>query len=160
MSQFDHNVFMDATTTEALVRRPPLPIGTEWLGVLTTLEGSSWESKKPDAKQKSGMKFEVQIELDSASQPQIKDITGADKLILQDSIMLEMTDSVPPMIDWGVGKNGALRRYREALGLNVPGQPFSPRMMIGRPIRVKISHREYPVGSGDFFDQIAAVAKP
>lgn len=156
-SIFDHSSFMDATTTEALIRRPPLPIGSEWIGMITDIQQVSWESKKPDAKQKSGWKFNVTIELDAGSQPQIKEITGADKVVLEDGIMLELNATG---IDWSAGKNGRLRTYREALDLNTAGQPFAPRMMIGRPIRVKISHREYPQGSGEMFDQIAAVARP
>lgn len=156
-SQFDSSLFMDATTTEALTKRPPLPIGSEWLGIITDLKAEAWESKKPEAKVKSGHKFAVTIDLDSATQPMIKEITGFDKLTLEDGIMLETNATG---IDWSPGKNGKLRTYREALGLNEAGQPFSPRMMIGRPIRVKISHREYPPGSGEFFDQIAAVSKP
>lgn len=152
-SAFDPTLFMDATTTEALVKRPPLPIGSEWIGTITDLEVVPWESKKVDAKVKSGVKFAVKIELDSASQPQLKDLTGAEKIILEDGIMLETNATG---IDWSQGKNGRLRSYREALGMNNPGQPFSPRMMVMRQLRVKISHREY---QGEFFDQIASVSK-
>lgn len=158
-SAFDPSVFMDATTTEALVRRPPLPIASEWVGQITDLQTRAWESKKVDAKVKSGISFDVTIELTAAANPSLKDITGAEKLTLNDTIMLDMTPDGRG-IDYAVGKNAALRRYREALDLNRPGEPFNPRMMMGRPIRVKIGHREYPIGSGEFFDQVAAVAKP
>jgi len=60
------------------------------------------------------------------------------------------------MIDWSVGKNNRLRRLREALGMNVPGQTFSMRAMQGRMVRVKIKHVPY---EGDILDDIDSVSK-
>jgi len=146
-SMFDPEQFLDATTTEALVRRPAIPAGTELLGVITDIKPRVWQGKKDPTQ--SGVVMDVQIELDTSgvkNQPP--------KVTLTDGIMLDLTPQ--GSIDYSPGRNGKLRRYREALGLNTPGQSFSFRMMQGRPIRVKIGNR---VAEGETYDQIDSVAK-
>jgi hypothetical protein len=69
--------------------------------------------------------------------------------------MLEVT-SDGKNIDYGVGKNARLRMYREATGLNIAGQSFNPRNLVGRQIKVNISHREY---NGELFAQVGKLAK-
>jgi hypothetical protein len=56
------------------------------------------------------------------------------------------------------GKNGKLRKYREATNNNSAGKPFNIRMLGGQVVTVKIGHREYPEGSGDLFEQVAGIA--
>lgn len=149
-SQFDPSLFLDATTTEANTRLPPLPPG-DYLATVENLEPAAWASKDGT---KAGMKFNVQLSVDPASGPAAQAGGFPDRLRVPDSIMLDTTPS--GSLDNSQGKNGRLRVYREALGMNVPGQPFAPRMMIGRQLRVKISHREY---QGEMFNQVDSVAK-
>ncbi len=59
----------------------------------------------------------------------------------------------------GPGKNGRLGRYREALGMNVAGQPFSIRQMQGRQIKATIKHRPDPNDPSILYEEIAAIAK-
>lgn len=151
-SQFDPSQFLDAQTTEAGVKRSPIPAGLVVQGLIKEIKAETW-SKKDDPS-KNGMKFNVVVEVDLESYPDIKSIVGADKVTLNDSIMLDVKPTGE--IDWAPGKNGKFRRYREALGLNTPGQPFSARMMEGRTLGVKISHREY---QGEIFDQIDSPVK-
>jgi hypothetical protein len=159
-SNFDPALFLDATTTEAATRRPPLPVG-DYIGTIGEPKSRAWESKKPDAKVKSGIAVDVPIEVDvqsylptfsSENQKIFKDVQ---KVQLNASIMLDLNDG--GMIDWGVGRNGALRRWREALDMNKPGEAFSIRMMSGRQVKIKVKHRVY---EGEFFDEIDSVAKP
>jgi hypothetical protein len=152
---FDPQSFLDSTTTEALVRRPPIPQGSELIGLIVGAEARSWQSNKPDAKVKSGIAIDLKIEFDLTGYPSIHSLVNTDKVILTPGIMLDMKDD-GRSIDWGTGKNGTLRRYREALGMNNPGEAFSIRQMIGRPIRVKTKLREY---QGDFFDEVDSVSK-
>lgn len=152
-SQFDPNQFLDATTSEASVRLPPLPVG-DYLASIDELKGNTWQSKDGA---KSGVKFDVSLKIDPSSGP-ARDLTSVEwppQMTISDSIMLETTDS--GAIDYGVGKNGRLRMYREATGLNVPGQSFSPRQLVGHQIKVAITHREY---QGDLFNQVGKLAKP
>ncbi len=153
MSEFDPSKFLDATTTEALVKRPPLPIG-DYVGTITDISVREWNSKKPDAKVKSGIAFDLKVELDMTAYPHAQEVVGVPKITLTPGIMIDTTAS--GAIDWSAGKNGALRRYREALGMNTPGETFSPRQMVGRLLRVKIKHREY---EGEFYDEVDSVSK-
>jgi hypothetical protein len=156
MSNFDPSQFLDATTTEALVKRPPLPIG-DYVGTITDVAIREWNSKKPEAKVKSGIAADLKVEIDLTEYPHIKEASGfadVSKIVLTPSIMLDLNAS--NSIDWSAGKNGALRRYREALGMNNPGEAFNLRNMNGRRLRVKIKHREY---EGEFYDEVDSVSK-
>jgi hypothetical protein len=51
------------------------------------------------------------------------------KLVLTDSIMLDLNSG--GMIDYSPGKNGGLRRYRDATDLNKPGVSFKAKDLIG-----------------------------
>ncbi len=154
-SSFDPSQFLDATTTEALVKRPPIPAGLELLGTIEDIQVRAWTSNKPDAKVKSGIAFDLKIGIDLTSYPAVQSAVGVDKVVLTPGIMLDMKED-GKSIDWGPGKNGSLRRYREALLMNEPGQPFSPRQMQGRQLVVKIKHREY---QGEFYDEVDSVRK-
>jgi hypothetical protein len=97
---------------------------------------------------------DVPLEIDLSAYPDLAAKVGVPKVTLNDSIMLDTTESGG--IDNSPGKNGKLRRYREALGMNTPGQPFSFRAMQGRTIKVKIKHRTY---EGELYDEVDSVAK-
>lgn len=153
MSQFDASTFLDFTTTEESVKRPPIPEG-DYLGIIGELSASEWVSSKDPTK--SGMKFDVPITLDLP-----EDIWSAaglrdGQLVVKDSMMLDLTPQ--KSLDFSAGKNGKLRKYREATNNNKAGQPFSARQLTGQAVTVKITHREYPEGSGDFFEQVSGVA--
>jgi len=150
MSTFDPSSFLDVTITEPSVKRAPLPAGRDFVGIIGEVKARKWVGKADPSK--SGVVMDVPIELDLSAYPDVN--IGATKVTLTDGIMLEMTDSGG--IDTAKGKNGKLRRYREALEMNTAGQPFSFRAMQGRTIKVKISHRTY---EGDIFDQVDSVAK-
>jgi hypothetical protein len=154
VSSFDPAQFLDATTTEALVKRPPLPVG-DYLGITGEIKSRTWTSNKPEAKVKSGIVFDLAVTIDLSQYPETQAaLGGIPQVILNGSIMIDRNEA--GAIDWGTGKNGALRRWREALGMNNPGETFSPRQMSGRPIRVKIKHRIY---EGEAYDEIDSVAK-
>jgi hypothetical protein len=158
---FDPSAYLDATTTEALTKRPPLPAGSDFVSTITDAVARSWTSNKPEAKVKSGIAVDLKIEIDMSAYPGVlkdsdgKPVDSVEKIILTPGIMLDMKDD-GKSIDWSTGKNGNLRRYREALGMNNPGEPFSIRQMVGRQIRVKIKHRAY---QGEFYDEVDSVAK-
>jgi hypothetical protein len=154
VSAFDPSVYLDSTTEEALTRRPPLPVG-DYVGTVGEPKPRAWTSKKEDAKVKSGVSLDIPVTIDLTAYPDVMDsLGGLTQVTVQASLFLDMKD--PKTIDWGVGKNGGLRRWREALEMNVAGQPFSIRQMTGRQIRVRIKHRIY---EGEQFDEIDTVAK-
>ena len=147
-SNFDPQAFLDATIAEPSVKRPPLPAGREFVGVIGEVKARTWQGKQDPSK--SGIVMDVPITFDLAQFPEL----NLKQVTITDGIMLDTTDG--GTIDNSPGKNGKLRRYREALNMNKPGDTFSFRAMQGRTIRAKISHRTY---EGDLFDQIDSVAR-
>jgi hypothetical protein len=152
MSAFDPNKFLDVTITEAQVKRPPLPAGSDFTATIGEIEARTWQGKKDPGT--SGIVLDVPLEIDLSAYPDAQKLVGVPKVTLKDGIMLDTTEG--GMIDLAPGKNGKLRRYREALGMNVAGVAFSPRAMSGRLIKVKIGHRTY---EQDIYEEVAGVAK-
>lgn len=154
-SQFDPALFLDATTTEASVKRPPLPAGQVFRGIVGEPKSRAWT--KRDDPSKGGIAIDVPIEIDLTPYKEAlgPDFFGIDKVTLVDGIMVDMTVDQKG-IDWSPGKNGKFRRWRDALNMNVAGEPFSPRMMQGRMVSVKISHR---VHEGEIYDQVDSPVK-
>lgn len=153
MTQFDPSTFLDATTTEESVKRPPIPVG-DYTGVIGDLAVRDWVSKTDPTK--SGKAVDVPITLDLPAD--VAESVGLNEptLKVKDGIMLDLTAA--GSIDYSPGKNGKLRKYREATNNNKAGQPFSMRQLSGRVITVKIGHREYPEGSGDLFEEVTGIA--
>lgn len=152
MSNFDPTTFLDATITEANVKRSPIPAGSDVIAVIGEPKARTWVGRADPTK--SGVAVDVPLEIDLTAYPELQKQVGVPKVTLTDSIMLDTTES--GAIDNSPGKNGKLRRYREALGMNVAGQAFSFRLMQGRMIKVKIKHRTY---EGELYDEVDSVAK-
>lgn len=152
-SQFDPIQFLDAQTTEAATRRPPLPAGVDFLVTISDMKMTPWT--KRDDPSKSGFRLDLTLELDLSAYPDIKTAIGwqGDKIKLNDGVMLDTTTSG---LDFSPGKNNRLRQYREALGQNVAGQAWSPRMMQGQLVKIKIKHEPY---NDEIQERIGGVAK-
>jgi hypothetical protein len=154
-SSFDPTQFLDSTTTEAASRRPPLPVG-DYLGVLGAPDVRQVQGKKDPSQSYTFIDFPVSIDLSSS--PKARDLVGQDMVKLRYSVSLDINDH--GSIDWSPGRNTGLRFLREATNTNVAGQAFSIRGLEGRMVKCKVTHREYPEGSGEMQDNITAVAKP
>jgi len=156
-SAFDPASFLDATTTEAATRRPPLPIEAPGSadGLYVALVGEpkirAWQGKADPSK--SGFACDIPITIEVPAQLQ-------EKLKLQPQVILTgggFIDTTPGgALDWSPGKNRVLRQYRDATGQNVAGQPFSLRMLAGKVVKVRISQEMY---EGDMLDKIAGIFK-
>lgn len=154
MSAFDPASYLDATLSEPSTRRPPLPV-RDFLGTVGEVKSrsGSFQDKKT-GESRSYVAIDIPVEIDLSSDPELVKIQGTTKVTLTDSMFLDLNES--GFIDNAPGKNNKLRRYREALDMNKPGDTFAPRMMQGRPIRVKIKHEPY---EGETYDKIDSVAK-
>ena len=152
MSNFDPTAFLDATVTEALTKRPPLPAGADFVGTIGEIKARTWQGKTDPTK--GGVVMDVPIVIDLQAYPDVHRTMGVDKVTLVDGIMLDLNEA--GMMDLSPGKNGKLRRYREALGMNTAGQAFSFRAMTGRMIKVKVKHDPY---EGELYDKVDSVAK-
>lgn len=128
---FDAQAFLDAATTEA-TKTFLLPVGEYLFNVKPgSCKLANWESKD---KSKSGWKLQYTL---NTSDPAA--LAGSEKADHDQryEIMLDSNADGSPSLSSG----GGLKAFREALGLNVPGQPFSPRMAEGRALRARIKHR-------------------
>jgi len=152
-SLFDPQSFLDASTTEVLVKRPPIPAGTVLTGSIIKIAARPWTGRKDPTQ--GGIAIDCTVEFDlNAAPPGVRQVVGIDKVNIVDGIMLDLTES--GSIDYAPGKNNKLRKYREALGLNVAGASFSIRQMEGRMVLCKIKHDPY---EGEIYDKIESVAK-
>jgi hypothetical protein len=157
-SQFDPNLFLDATTTEAATKRPPLPETNPatsdglYVGILKLPKFREWQGKKDPTQ--SGWAIDIPVMIDVPAQLQ-------DSLKLQPQVQLTaggFVDTTPQgALDWAPGRNRVLRNLRDATGQNVAGQVWNPRMLEGKPVKVKITHDMY---ESDVVDKIGNVFKP
>lgn len=149
MSTFDPAQFLDATTTEVNdTKIIPCPVG-EYLAQVEKVQARPWSSKTDSTK--SGVALDITWVIEDES---VRQLTGRDKVTSRQGIMLDMTETGG--LDFSKGKNVALGRVREALGLNVAGQPFAPSMFVGRMAKVAVSHRTV---EEDIFDEVKKVTK-
>lgn len=149
--QFDPAQFVDMETDVALERRPPLP-PADYLGMIGEVTCVPWASKE---KGTTGLRYVVPIKLQVPPAVQQELGLNTDTIQLTDSIMLDQNEN--GTLDMSPGKNSKLRKYREALGQNIPGEKWSARRMTGQPILVKVKHEIY---QGEVTDTIDGVAKP
>jgi hypothetical protein len=144
---FNPDTFLQGTVTEANdTKKIPCPVG-EYIAIAEKVEARPWQSKDGT---KSGVALDITWTIDD---PAVKEVVSRDTVQVRQGIMLDLLDN--GFLDMGKGKNIGLGRVREAVGLNAPGQPFTPAMIQGRPAKVTVSHR---VDGEDIFDEIKKVA--
>lgn len=147
---FDPASFIDAVVTDAnSIVSTPVPIG-EHQAVAGEVKIESWVSKDGT---KSGLRAEIPWTIEDNAA--VTAVTGRPKNIVRQSIMLDLSADGKGL-DMGKGMNVQLGKVREATGLNTPGQPFSFRMIQGRPAKIKVEHEPY---NGQLYAKVGAVAK-
>lgn len=152
---FDFNAFLDQTTESALERRPPVP-ALDYRATINDVGMKPWTSQdkyNEDGTLKSGLFMVVTLELELPDE--VKTMCKIEKLTLTDRPMIDLLPDRSG-IDYSLGKNGRLRMYRDATGTNVAGQPFSPRMLVGRMLRVRVTHEDY---QGNLQERVGALSK-
>lgn len=148
MSQFNPDQFLDMQFTETNdTKVVPVPVG-EYLATAEEAKIRTWQSKTDPSK--AGLALDITWEIQDEA---VKQLLGRDKVTCKQGIMLDLTDS--GSLDMGKGRNISLGRLREAVDLNVPGQPFAFSMIPGRMAKVKVSHR---VDGEEIYSEIKAVA--
>ncbi len=151
MANFDPMQFVDMEISAPTEKRPPLPVGdyTAQIGEVTCVP---WQSQKDSSK--SGLRYVVPLDIQVP--PSVKESLGlsTDTIKLTDSIMLDMNDA--GQLDLSPGRNSGLRRYREALNMNKPGDVFSARKMQGQLILVKVTHE---IWNEQIQERVGGVAK-
>jgi hypothetical protein len=146
---FDPQTFLNATTTESLDTTViPCPEG-EVLGLAEKIDVKTWAAKDGSS---SGLKLVITWDIQDAA---AKEVTGRPTLRVTQDQMLDLTETGE--LDTSKGKNVGLGRIREALELNVPGEPFNFNMIPGRLALCNVKHR---IVGQDIFAEIKSLAKP
>lgn len=146
---FSPEQFLDMQVNETNdTKITPVPVG-EYTALIDKVDVKSWQKK--DDPSVSGLKLSVLWQIDDEA---VKTLLGRDKVTSQQDIMLDLTESGG--LDMGKGRNVSLGRLREAVGLNIAGQPFSFSMLTGRMAKVKIGHR---VNGEDIYSEVKGTAK-
>lgn len=150
-SQFNPDEFFDSTTTEALTRRPPIPAGDY---IATIGDKFTIKSGTSDKTQRDWTAMNIPLEIDLDGYPEAKAKANVDKVTLFHFVSLDLVPGTKN-VDYGPGKNRGMRQYREATNLNIPGNPFSPRMLVGRQVKVKVVHEDY---QGEIQERVNAIS--
>lgn len=155
---FDPAVFLGATTTEANTRRPPIPQGTVLRGTLGEPKFRQVEGKKESTFGQTFTFCRIPVEIDLTQNSAILAQIGQEKVTLNHEFGVDVAANGQGF-DMAKGKNNGLRALREALGMNVQGQPFNIMMIVGRTVLCRIGNRPGAPGSDEVFDEVAGVAK-
>lgn len=151
---FSPESFMNAVMTDANdTKIIPCPPG-EWSAQCVDAKARSGIIGKGD---RAGEPWAQLVLTWETHDTAVTSVTQRDPTRVIQSIMLDLTDQ--GNLDMGTGKNVQLGRAREATGLNVPGQPFSPTMFVGRSARVNVKHKIDERDGVTILAEVAGVAK-
>lgn len=132
---FDPATFLDQTLTDAnSTSTTPVPAGEYTAMISADPAFRSWTSRKDPSN--SGIALDIIWEVQDSG---VQAALGRDRVTVKQGIMLDLNDGGG--IDTGKGKNISLGRLRDAVGLNVAGQPFNFRMLTGKLAKIAIAHR-------------------
>jgi hypothetical protein len=155
-SAFDPNKFLDTEQTEVNERRALLPVNNPddpngaYFAVIGEITTSSGVIGKGENAGNPWASMVIPLRLQIPAQ--LQETLGLPKeLQLTDRAFLDLTPQ--GSLDNAKGKNRRQKDYRDATGENVPGKAFAWRMLQGRTVKVKITHEEYPAGSGVFLEK-------
>lgn len=155
---FNPEAYLDAPIEKPFERRPPLT-PTDYTAVIQDAKIVPWQSKdkfdEVTGQLKSGIKTELKLALEIPEAEAARVGLTQPTFTLTDGFILDLTAT--GAIDDSPGRNSRLRQYREAADLNKPGETFSIRKLIGKPIRVKVGHRALP--SGDPTEEVKGVTR-
>lgn len=144
-SAFDPNQFLDAQQTDVNTKRPSLPTENPedpnglYLAVIGEIKADTGTIGKGDRIGQPWISMIVPLKIQVPSSLQALGIPA--ELTLTDRAFLDLTPQGG--LDNGIGKNRQQRTYRDATGMNNPGEPFSWRMLQGHTVKVKVTHELY-----------------
>tara|TARA_R110000868_G_scaffold544_5_gene4024 strand:+ start:89 stop:571 length:483 start_codon:yes stop_codon:yes gene_type:complete len=144
-SAFDPNVFLDAQTTDANEKRALLPADNPdssdglYTAVIGEIKTDSGTISKGDRTGQPWISMVVPLKLQLGSAVQALGLPA--EFQLTDRAFLDLTPQGG--MDNSKGKNNQQRKYRDAAGLNKPGEAFAWRMLTGRVVKVKVAHELY-----------------
>ena len=155
-SVFDPNIFLDAQTTEANEKRATIPVENPdsedglYTAVIGEIKTDSGTIGKGDNIGQPWISMIIPLKLQFGPKVQVLELPA--EFQLTDRAFLDLTPE--GNLDNAKGKNRQQRTYREATGLNQPGEPFAWRMLEGRIVKVKLSHELW---EGEIQERIAQI---
>lgn len=144
-SVFDPNSFLDAQINEVNEKRPPIPTENPdsedglYIALIGEIKTDTGTIGKGDRVGQSWVSMIVPLKLQFG--PITQSLGLPAEFQLTDRAFLDLTPQGG--LDNSKGKNRQQRAYREATGLNRPGEPFAWRMLTGRVVKVKLAHELY-----------------
>lgn len=159
-SLFDPAAFLSAQQTEVNEKRELFPVSNPtspdglYIGVIGEISTASGTIGKGEKTGEPWMSIVIPIKFDVPQQLQAEKQLPA-TFQFTDRVFLDLMPGGRG-IDNGKGKNKGQFAYREALGMNTPGEPFSWAATQGRPIKFRLVHELY---NGNIMEKIAGVFK-
>lgn len=151
-SAFNPQAFLDVTFNQASSTiRVPIDAGTH----MSVIEDVKIRSGNKDGKDWAFL--DVTYGIDS---PELKTKLGRDKIQLTQGVSLDFTPDGG--LDFQKGRNVMLGRLRDSTGLNEEGKPFGFRMLIGKPVKIVVTHTPSTrpgAQPGDVFENVSAFVK-
>lgn len=149
---FDPTTFLNDTVTGANdTKYIPVPQG-EYPAVIKTVAARQFPSKNDPETVYTAV--DVTYEIDDEG---VKTATGLDAPTVRQSVFIDLTPN--GKIDQSKGKNIALGKLREALGVNDPNKPFSFSDLVGRAAIVSVEHTPNDKSPGDVYANVTKVGK-
>lgn len=146
---FDVSQFLDMQVNETNdTTIIPVP-AREMLGSVNKVTCRQWTKK--DDPSVGGLVLDI---LWNVEDQEVLRELDREKATVKQGIMLDLTPTGG--LDCSKGRNVQLGKLREALDLNIPGQPFSFNMLPGRMAKISVKHR---IDGEDIFAEVKAVAK-
>jgi len=133
MSSFDPNTFLNSLVTETFQKRNLVPV-RDYIGEIGEVKFRSGQQRKDPTKEWNALNIPITVDL--SSDPEAMAAVGQPKVTLYDFVGLDLTPS--GTLDTAPGRNSRLARYRAAIGAETG--PFSPSMLQGKFVRVKVKH--------------------
>ena len=155
-SVFDPNVFLDAQVDEINEKRATIPVDNPdaedglYTAVIGEIKTDSGIIGKGDRIGETWISMIIPLKLQLG--PKVQALELPAEFQLTDRAFLDLTPQ--NSLDNSKGKNRQQRMYREATGLNVPGEPFAWRMLQGRVVKVKLAHELY---EGSIVEKISQI---
>ena len=144
-SAFDPAVFLDATTTEVNEKRPPIPTENPddpnglYTAVIGEIKTDSGTIGKGDNVGKPWVSMVIPLRIQVPAS--VQGLGLPSELTLTDRAFLDLTPQGG--LDNSKGKNRRQKDYRDATGMNNPGEAFAWRMLQGKVVKVRVTHEMY-----------------
>ena len=131
-TMFDTDAFLDSEVDNAFeTQRTTIPAGDQYMGVIDSLV-------PPRVLDNGSIVMDIRWKV--LGQDELAESLNLGDIVVPQSAFLDMGPD--GRLAWGVNQNIVLGQVRAALQQNVPGQRWSPRMLVGAgPAKLKIENK-------------------